>query len=96
MSGKKTGDPKGYAEAMEELEQIVRELDSRNVDVDVLSDRVKRAMELIEWCDERISAAELTVSEIAATIGLSDDVDDEDDDEEEEDEEDEEEDDEDD
>lgn len=81
MSGKKTGEPKGYAEAMEELEQIVRELDSRNVDVDVLSDRVKRAMELIEWCDERISAAELTVSEIAATIGLTDDDSDDDDDE---------------
>lgn len=79
MSTKKTSEPKGYAEAMEELEQIVRELDSRNVDVDVLSDRVKRAMQLIEWCDERISAAELTVSEIAATIGLTDDGPDDDD-----------------
>ena len=36
MSSKKTpaGEPKGYAEAMSELEGILRELDSASVDVE--------------------------------------------------------------
>lgn len=77
----KSSEPKSYAEAMEELERIVRELDSNNVDVDVLSARVQRAMELIAWCDERITAAEVAITEIAATFDADgEDEDDADDD----------------
>ena len=74
-------EPKGYADAMSELEALLRDLDSASVDVDVLSAKVSRASYLIEWCNERITAAQLTIDELVA--GLDDDdeyEDDEDDD----------------
>lgn len=78
MAAKKSeGTPKGYAEAMTEIEQILSELDSPNVDVDVLGDKVTRASELISWCAERIAAAEFTVKEMVESLDLeADDADD--------------------
>jgi exodeoxyribonuclease VII small subunit len=60
--------PKGYAEAMAEVESILSELDSNSVDVDVLSDRVERASFLINWCSERVSAAQMTVDALVADL----------------------------
>ena len=71
-------EPKGYADAMAELEGLLRDLDSSSVDVDVLSAKVSRASYLIEWCNERITSAQLTIDELVAGF---DDDDDEDDDE---------------
>ena len=51
-----TEEPSGYAEAMREVETILGELDSNNVDVDVLATKVRRASYLITWCNERIAA----------------------------------------
>jgi exodeoxyribonuclease VII small subunit len=93
MATKKTqqADPKGYAEAMREVELILSELDSPSVDVDVLSTKVERASFLINWCNDRIASAQMTVDALVADLGVSDDEDfDEDDfDDEEEDEDDE-------
>lgn len=83
MSSKKTpaGEPKGYAEAMSELEGILRELDSASVDVDVLSVKVQRASFLVEWCTSRITAAQATIDELVAGLPEDDgDYDDADDD----------------
>lgn len=80
------GEPKGYAEAMSELETILREIDSNSVDVDVLSEKVQRASYLVDWCTGRITAAQLTIDELVASfedddLGEPDDDDfDEDDD----------------
>lgn len=76
-------EPKGYAEAMAEVESILGELDSSNVDVDVLSERVERASFLINWCSERVSAAQMTVDALVADLADyeeagEDDFDDED------------------
>lgn len=70
MSSKKTptGEPKGYAEAMSELEGILREIDSASVDVDVLSVKVQRASFLVEWCTSRITAAQATIDELVAGL----------------------------
>ncbi len=70
MSSKKTpaGEPKGYAEAMSELEGILRELDSASVDVDVLSVKVQRASFLVEWCTSRITAAQATIDDLVAGL----------------------------
>lgn len=71
-SRKQTGqEPAGYAEAMTELEGLLRDLDSGSVDVDVLSTKVSRASYLIDWCNERITAAQMTVDELVA--GFADD-----------------------
>jgi exodeoxyribonuclease VII small subunit len=69
-------DPKGYAEAMREVESILSELDSPSVDVDVLSTKVERASFLINWCNERIASAQMTVDALVADLGFDDEDDD--------------------
>lgn len=79
MSSKKssaTSEPKGYAQALSELEDILAEINNPKVDVDILSERVARASFLIAWCKERIASAQFSVNEIVAS--LDDDFDDED------------------
>ena len=56
----------GYAEALSELESILDELESDDVDVDVLAEHVKRASELIELCRDRIGKAKLRIEEVVA------------------------------
>lgn len=78
-------EPAGYAEAMAEIEAILSELDSPNVDVDVLAEKVTRASALISWCAERVAAAEFTVKQLVDSLdldSLDDDSDEEIDDEE--------------
>ena len=74
------GEPAGYAEAMSEVEAILRELDSAQVDVDVLGAKVARASYLIEWCNERITAADLVVENLVAGLAGADGDDEESDD----------------
>ena len=72
-SKKSTGtDPKGYVEALREVEGIIQEIDSNNVDIDILAARIKRAAFLINWCNERIDATEVVVEEIVADIRPTD------------------------
>jgi exodeoxyribonuclease VII small subunit len=61
-------DSPGYAQALDELDQILRELESTDVDVDRLADRVTRASELIAVCRQRISAAKLRIDEVIADL----------------------------
>jgi exodeoxyribonuclease VII small subunit len=58
----------GYAHALTELDSILRELESSDVDVDRLADRVARAAELISLCRERISAARIRIDEVIADL----------------------------
>jgi exodeoxyribonuclease VII small subunit len=58
----------GYAQALDELDQILRELESTDVDVDRLADRVARASELIAVCRQRISTAKLRIDEVIADL----------------------------
>ena len=75
-----TEEPSGYAEAMREVETILGELDSNNVDVDVLATKVQRASYLISWCKDRIAAAQLTVDTLVADLGVDEEYGDEDED----------------
>lgn len=89
MAAKKSAaqsEPKGYADAMSELEALLRDLDSASIDVDVLSAKVSRASYLIEWCTDRITAAQLTIDDLVAGFD-DDDLDDDDDDDDEDDDE---------
>jgi exodeoxyribonuclease VII small subunit len=58
-------DDLGYAEAVEELEEILAELD---VDVDLLAERVKRAADLVQLCRRRLDAARVEVTRIVADL----------------------------
>lgn len=67
-------EPTGYAEAVTELESILREIEDVDVDVDVLADRVRRAAQLIEWCRGRILAARAAVDDATAHLVDDDDM----------------------
>ena len=58
----------GYADALEELETILRELEGDHVDVDRLTDRVTRARELIGRCRERIGDARVQIEQVVADL----------------------------
>jgi exodeoxyribonuclease VII small subunit len=53
-----------YNEAIGELNAILEDLESERVDVDELTVRVKRAVELIKLCREKIEETELEVRKI--------------------------------
>jgi exodeoxyribonuclease VII small subunit len=61
-------EPKGYVEALREIKAIVQEIDSNDVDIDVLESKLKRASYLISWCNDRITATEVVVEEIVADM----------------------------
>ncbi|MGI9052027.1 MAG: exodeoxyribonuclease VII small subunit [Ilumatobacteraceae bacterium] len=63
-----TGEDLGYAQALDELDTILRELEGSDVDVDRLADRVARATELIALCRSRIQAARLRIDEVIADL----------------------------
>ncbi len=53
-----------YSEAVGELNAILEDLESEKIDVDELSEKVKRAVELIKLCREKIETTELEVRKI--------------------------------
>jgi exodeoxyribonuclease VII small subunit len=64
----------GYAEALGELDEILRELEGSDVDVDRLADRVARAADLIALCRERIDNAKLRIDDVIADLDAATDV----------------------
>lgn len=53
-----------YNDAIKELEAILEGLESERIDVDELSLKVKRAIELIKICRSKIENTELEVKKI--------------------------------
>ena len=68
MSDATETDAPGYAAALTELDSILRELESSDVDVDHLAERVGRASELIALCRRKISAAQLHIEQVTADL----------------------------
>ena len=57
-----------YEAAFEELVAISREIESERVSIDLLAQKVKRASELITFCQERLRSAETEVGKIIAQM----------------------------
>jgi exodeoxyribonuclease VII small subunit len=53
-----------YAQAFEELQAIVSEIELGQITVDILSEKVKRASELIAICKTKLSSTEEDVNQI--------------------------------
>ena len=53
-----------YEEAYAELTEIIKELDNETITVDKLTIRVKRAMELIRYCKEKLLLTEKEINEL--------------------------------
>ncbi|MBS4061350.1 MAG: exodeoxyribonuclease VII small subunit [Bacteroidetes bacterium] len=61
-----------YTEAFEELQLIVEEMETGEISVDVLSEKVKRAAVLIQICKHKLKATELDVKKILQELDSGD------------------------
>jgi exodeoxyribonuclease VII small subunit len=57
-----------YQEAITELEGIVKELDRGVVDVDTLSEKFERAVNIVEELDRRIARTRAKVDQLAPRL----------------------------
>jgi len=57
-----------YETAYDELVQIAREIEEESVSVDVLAQKVKRASELITFCQGKLKSTEAEVNKIIAQM----------------------------
>ena len=53
-----------YEEAYKELEAIISDIEDGEIGVDVLSEKVKRAAELIAFCKQKLATTESDVQKI--------------------------------
>lgn len=61
-----------YTQAIEELEAIVEEIENAEINVDELSERVKRASELIRFCRKTLYDTEAEVDNILKDLKAAD------------------------
>lgn len=57
-----------YTEAIKELELIVNEIEEGEISIDTLSEKVKRASELIKICKDKLTSTEEDVNKILEEI----------------------------
>ena len=57
-----------YTQGAEELETILEAIESGDADIDVLSEKVERAAELIKVCREKLTATELKVTKVVEEL----------------------------
>lgn len=57
-----------YTQAIAELETIVSEVENASIGVDELSEKVKRAAELIRFCRNKLTSTEKEVNSILKSI----------------------------
>ena len=53
-----------YTKALSELEGIVRSLETNTADVDTLSAQVKRAVDLVKFCKDKLDSTEVEIRSI--------------------------------
>jgi exodeoxyribonuclease VII small subunit len=60
--------PESYAEALDELEELLDDLEGADVDVDRLAERVARGVELIRFCRARLDVVTDDVDGVVAEL----------------------------
>jgi exodeoxyribonuclease VII small subunit len=63
-----TKDEQSYVGAISEIEEILRSLDTENVDIDRLATDVQKAAELIAFCRDRLASAQTEVERIVSSF----------------------------
>lgn len=71
---KKKGDEPTYSAASAELEQILQDIESGEIDLDVLTDKVERAATLLALCRQKLAATETKVKKITAELAQAGDA----------------------
>lgn len=56
-----------YAKASERLNEIMRQMEQEQLDVDTLTDTLKEAKELIAFCKKRLQSVDKSIHEIMDT-----------------------------
>jgi len=57
-----------YSLALTELEQIISEIESEEINVDVLTEKVRKAAYLIKFCKDRLRNTEDEVKKVLSEI----------------------------
>ena len=57
-----------YEKAFEELAQIAKEIENESLSVDLLAEKVKRAAELITFCQTKLKSTEKEVNKIISQM----------------------------
>ena len=60
-----------YSSAFKELQEIVSEIESGEISVDELSEKVKKAAELIKFCKTKLTSTEEDVNNILKELSSS-------------------------
>ena len=68
---KKNDDEPSYAVASQELEQILQEIESGEIDLDELSEKVERAAALLAFCQKRLAATETKVKKVTQDLAAA-------------------------
>lgn len=68
MSAKKKTEDPSYAELSGELETILDEIESGEIDLDALSDKVERAATLLGMCRKKLAATETKVKKVTEEL----------------------------
>ncbi len=53
-----------YGEAIGEIEEIINQIESNELDIDNLTEKIRRASELLKFCKEKLHATENEVKKI--------------------------------
>lgn len=59
---------KSYTEALTELQNILDKIESGDLDVDVLTDEIKKASELIRLCKDKLYKTDAQIKKIIDEI----------------------------
>ncbi|MBI5073863.1 MAG: exodeoxyribonuclease VII small subunit [Nitrospirae bacterium] len=57
-----------YSQALKELEKIVKEIESEEVDIDILAEKIKRASQILTFCKGKLRTAEDEVKKVLAEM----------------------------
>ena len=53
-----------YEDAVQELEQIVRQMENDELDIDVLGEKLKRAQTLIKMCQDKLTKTDEEIKKL--------------------------------
>lgn len=59
-----------YDTAFTELKEIARQIENESIPVDILTEKVKRASELLLFCQDRLRKTEVEVNQIIRSLDL--------------------------
>lgn len=53
-----------YSEAIEEVEKIINQIESNELDIDELTEKIRRASELLKFCKQKLHFTEEEIQKI--------------------------------